>query len=144
MVRRAGAVLGSIAPYWRIARLLPGVSLPMTLALAAGVALGVALPLTSTFATGALVGATPAAIAGGPDSPAAQTALVALAAVGALFVLIRLLGTVRSTLALSLGRRLDEHLRERVMGALNRPFGIAHLEDPGVQDLIERALNVSS
>ena len=146
MVRVAsvgGAVWGTIAPYWRMARLLPGVSLPMTLGVAAGVALGVALPLASIFATGALVGAVPAAIAGGPDSPAARAAMVALAAVGALFVLNRVLGTVRSTLALSLGRRLDEHLRERVMMALNRPGGIAHLEDPSMRDLVERALNVS-
>jgi len=31
------AVWGSIAPYWHIAQLLPGVSLAMTLALGAGV-----------------------------------------------------------------------------------------------------------
>ena len=43
--------------------------------------------------------------------------------VGTLFVLIRALGTVRSTLALSLGRRVQRHLRERVMVALNRPYG---------------------
>jgi ABC-type multidrug transport system fused ATPase/permease subunit len=115
----------------------------MTLGVAAGVALGVLLPLGSTLATGALVGAVPAAIAGGPDSAAARAAEAALVVVGTLFVLIRALGTVRSTLALSLGRRLDEHLRERVMVALNRPSGIAHLEDPGVRDLIERALDVS-
>src|SRR5919108_656887 len=139
----ARAVWGPLAPYWRTVWLLPGVSLRMTLALAAGVALGVLLPLASTLATGALVGAVPAAIAGGPDSPAARAAMVALVAVGTLFVLNRALASVRSTLAFSLGRRLDEHLRERVMVALNRPSGVAHLEDPGVRDLIERALDVS-
>ncbi|MGH2353200.1 MAG: ATP-binding cassette domain-containing protein, partial [Chloroflexota bacterium] len=115
----------------------------MTVAVAAGVALGVLLPLASTLAIGELVGAVPAAITGGPDSPAARAAAVALPAVGALFVLNRALGAVRSTLAVSLGRRLDQHLRERVMVALNQPSGVAHLEDPGVRDLIERALDVS-
>ena len=66
-VRAAGAVWGPLVPYWRIVRLLPGVSAPMALGVAAGVALGVLLPLGSTLATGALVGAVPAAIAGGPD-----------------------------------------------------------------------------
>ena len=137
------AFWGSIAPYWRIARLLPYVSLPMTLALAAGVALGVLFPLAGTLATGALVGAVPAAIGAGPDSPAARAALAALAAVSVLFVLNRAFGSVRSTLAVSLGRRLDEHLRERVMVALNRPSGVAHLEDPAIRDHIERSLDVS-
>jgi ABC-type multidrug transport system fused ATPase/permease subunit len=138
-----GAAWGAVAPYWRIMRLLPGVSLPLTLALAAGIGLGVLLPLANTFATGTLVGAVPAAIRDGPASSAARAAMVALVEVGVLFVLIRLLGTVRSTLALSLGRRLDAHLRERVMVALNRPTGVAHLEDPSVHDLMERALDVS-
>src|SRR5919108_4317823 len=139
----ARAVWGPLAPYWRTVWLLPGVSLRMTLALAAGVALGVLLPVATPLATAGQEGAAPAAISGGPDSPAARPALVALAAVGALFVLNRALGAVRSTLAFSLGRRLDERLRERVMVALNRPSAVAHLEDPGVRDLIERALDVS-
>ena len=49
------AVWAAIAPYWRIVRLLPGVSAPMTLAV--GVALGALLPLATTLATGALIGA---------------------------------------------------------------------------------------
>jgi ATP-binding cassette subfamily B protein len=138
-----GAVRNPVAPYWPIVRLLPGVSLALTLALAVGVALGVLLPLGSTLAAGALVGAVPDAIAAGPDSAAGRAATVALGAVGALFVLNRALGSLRSTVAFSLGRRLDEHLRERVMVALNRPAGVAHLEDPGLRDLLERALDVS-
>ena len=136
-------ILGSVAPYWRIVRLLPVVSVPLSLALLGCVALGVIVPLAATLTTGALVGAVPDAVAGGPDSPQARTAIVALAAVGALFVFSRVLGAVRSTFAFSLGRRLDEHLRARVVVALNRPTGIAHLEDPSLRDLIERALDVS-
>ncbi|HEX2035141.1 MAG TPA: ATP-binding cassette domain-containing protein [Chloroflexota bacterium] len=133
----------SLVPYWRIVRLLPGVSLPLTLAVAGGVIAGALLPLAATLATGVLVGAVPDAVAGGPDSPAARTATAALAAVGTLFVATRVVGSARATLAAALGRRLDEHLRERVMVALNRPSGVAHLEDPTIRDLIERALDVS-
>ena len=114
-------ILGSVATYWRIVRLLPVVSAPLSLALLGCVALGVIVPLAATLTTGALVGAVPDAVAGGPDTPQARTAAVALAAVGALFVLSRVLGAVRSTFAFSLGRRLDEHLRARVVVALNRP-----------------------
>jgi ABC-type multidrug transport system fused ATPase/permease subunit len=139
----ARAVWGAIAPYWGIVRLLPAVSAPLTLALAAGVALGALLPLGAIFAAGALIGSVPAAIVEGPNSPAGWVAAAALGAVGALFVLNRALGTVRATLAAALGRRLDDHLRERVMAALNGPAGIAHLEDPGIRDRIERALDLS-
>jgi ATP-binding cassette, subfamily B, bacterial len=141
--RVADSAAATVAPYWRVVRLLPPADLARTLALAVGVALGVLVPLGSTLATGALVGAVPAAVAAGPDSPAARAATGALAVVGVLFVLARVLGAARSTVAHSLGRRLDEHLRERVMAALNRPSGVAHLEDPTIRDLIERALDVS-
>jgi len=137
------AFWASIRPYWRIARLLPGVNGPSTLLAAAGVVLGAQLPLAATIATGALIGAVPAAVAAGPDSLPAHSAMTALAVVSALFVAIRALGLVRATLAASLGRRLDERLRERVMLALNRPARIAHLEDPATRDRIKRALDVS-
>ncbi|MDQ3702083.1 MAG: ABC transporter ATP-binding protein/permease, partial [Chloroflexota bacterium] len=137
------ALWGSVAPYWRIVRLLPGVSRPLTLVVVIGVLVNALLPVAGTLATGALVGAVPAAVAAGPDSPPARTAMTALAVVGVLFVATRVLGSVRTTLAASLGRRLDVHLRERVMQALNRPAGIAHLEDPEIRDRIEHALDVS-
>jgi len=38
---------------------------------------------------------------------------------------------------------VDERLRERVILALNRPIGIAHLEDPSLRDRIERAQGIT-
>jgi ABC-type multidrug transport system fused ATPase/permease subunit len=131
-----------LVPYWRIARLLPGVSGRLALGVAVGVLLGAGLPVVATVATGALVGAVPAAVAAGPDSPEGRAAFGALLVVGGLFIANRALGALRGALGLALGRRLDEHLRERVMRALNRPIGIAHLEDPAMRDRIERAQDV--
>jgi ATP-binding cassette, subfamily B, bacterial len=38
----------------------------------------------------------------------------------------------------AMGWRLDSSLRQRTMAAVNRPWGIAHLEDPAVANLISR------
>ncbi|HEX2037606.1 MAG TPA: ABC transporter ATP-binding protein [Chloroflexota bacterium] len=138
-----GAAITALALPLTVVRLLPQVSLPLTLAVACGVLVSALLPVLTALATGALVGAVPAAVAAGPHSPAARAAVVALAVVGALFVATRLLVSLRTTLAAALGRRLDVHLRERVMQALNRPAGIAHLEDHETRDRIERALATS-
>jgi ATP-binding cassette, subfamily B, bacterial len=139
--RLAGTLGGTVVPYWRIARLLPNVSPVLTAGLALGVALGAALPLAMTVAVGTLVGAVPAAMVGGPGSPAAHAVFTTLTAIGVLFIVVRTLGSVRWALATTLGQRLNEHLQERVMRALNRPVGVAHLEDPDTRDRVGRALD---
>src|SRR5919199_6577494 len=84
---------------FQIVALLPRVNAPLAGLVGALAVLGPVLALAFTLATGALVGATPAAVAGGFDSPAGHRALLALAAAGALFVAQRVLGPVRGTLA---------------------------------------------
>jgi ATP-binding cassette, subfamily B, bacterial len=111
------ALESTIRPYWRIVRLLPAVSPLLTAGVALGVMLGAALPLVMTVAVGTLVGTVPTAIAAGPGSAGARAAFETLGAVGVLFVLARALGSVRFGLAATLGRRLNEHLHERVMRA---------------------------
>ena len=138
------ALRDGIVPYWQIARLLPAVSGPLSAAVSVGVVVGAALPVAATVVTGTLVGSIPAAVAAGADSDAARSAFRALAVVGALFVLARAVDIVRGTLTHLLARRLNEHLRERVMVALNRPIGVAHLEDPALHDQIERAQGSAS
>jgi ATP-binding cassette subfamily B protein len=135
-------VAGAVLPHWRLIRMLPSVSPGLAAVVAGGVVLAAALPVWSTFATGTLVGSVPAAVAAGADSPEAWGAFGALARVGVLFVAARAVGMVRATVAGHLGRRVDERLRERVMLALNRPIGIAHLEAPALRDSMERAQGV--
>ncbi|MDQ3980062.1 MAG: ABC transporter ATP-binding protein/permease [Actinomycetota bacterium] len=80
-------------------------------------------------ATGALVGAVGAGNpAGGP--------LVVLAL---LFVVQRVLDPITWELSVTLWRQLDESLLHRVMGAMVRPPGLAHMEDPTVLDRVAQA-----
>jgi ABC-type multidrug transport system fused ATPase/permease subunit len=119
--------------------LVPRVNAPLAVLVGALALLGPALALAFTLATGALVGAAPAAVAGGFDSPAGHRVLLALAAAGAVFVAQRVLGPLRGTLATVLGDQLDRHLEARLLRAVTQPPGVAHLEDPTVLDKLTLA-----
>jgi len=120
-------------------RMLPQVSAPLTIAAVATVLLSAALPLGTTLTSGRLVGAVPAALRGGWDAVAGRTAVQALVMLGALFVVQRLVITLRTTVARALWLKLVHYLDERLMRALNAAPGIAHLEEPAVQNRIEMA-----
>jgi ATP-binding cassette subfamily B protein len=94
------------------------------------------LPVGVTVITGLLVGAIPATVQGGLDSPAGRTTLVLLGAAG-LIVLSRLLAPFLAALAAIFAREVDRSFQERLMTAVSRPAGIAHLEDPETLDLIQ-------
>ena len=49
-----------------------------------------------------------------------------------------------ATLASTFARQIDRHLQERVMAAVGRPAGVAHLEDPEILDLIKNAQGVGT
>jgi ATP-binding cassette, subfamily B, bacterial len=68
------------------------------------------------------------------ESAAGRATLGLLAAVASLVVLLRITAPVQEALATTLGREVDCYLQERVMAAVGRPSGIAHLEDAGVLD----------
>ena len=127
---------------WLLARRLPAVSSPLTTLLGALIVVGVLQSLGFILATGVLVGAVPDAIGGGLGSAAGTRLLIALAVVVVLFVVGQVVEPLRSTVADTLGRRLDGDLRARIIAAsvgLNPPTGIGHLEDPRLRDLIARA-----
>jgi len=122
-----------------VLRLLPRVSVPMTIGLAVGVAVSTVLPLGFTVEGGLLVGSVPPAVRTGLDSSAGRHTLVLLAGAAVLIVGERLVAPLLTALAANLGRRVDRHLQERVMVAVTGPRGIGHLEDPATLDLIESA-----
>ena len=132
-----------IVPYWKIVALLPRVSPRLTVALATAVGFAAVLPVARTLAAGLLVGSVPAALAAGPDSPETRSTFVLVVLVGVLFIAGWMVGTIRGMVASLLGRLADEHLRERVMRAINRPIGVAHLEDPALRDRLERAQGIT-
>ena len=92
------------------------------------------LPIAVAVLTGLLVGSIPAAVAAGFDSSAGRYSLNLLAIVAGLVILLRLNMPLQAALATTLGRSLDRYLQERVMAAVGRPAGIAHLEDKDILD----------
>ena len=64
----------------------------------------------------------------------------ALAVIGALFLLQRLLAPVQQIAGNALSRRIGEAVNQRVMWAMAGPPGLAHVEDPAVHDRMARAL----
>ena len=132
------ALVGTLA----LLRLLPRVHLPRTISLAVVVLLNMLLPIGLTVVTGLLIGSIPAAVEGGLDSPAARLTLIWLAVVSVAFIALQVLGPAQDVLGLALGRYLDLYLQERVIEAVGRPHGIAHLEDPLNLDQIQAAQGV--
>jgi ATP-binding cassette, subfamily B, bacterial len=135
---------GTLDSVTALLRLLPAVSRSRTALVALGVLVSTALPIGVTVATGVLVGAIPAAVRGGLASPAAHLALELLAAAAALIVAARLLLPFMAALTDVFGREIDWYVEARLMAAVGRPSGIAHLEDPEVLDLLRTAQGVGT
>ncbi|SDD51041.1 ABC transporter ATP-binding protein [Glycomyces harbinensis] len=128
----ARAVLAVVA-------LLPRISRPRTALLAATSVLTAAFPLATGIATGLLIGAVPGAADAGPGSPQARDAYLLLAAGVAALLLGRLVDNVHRANARNLGRDLELLLQDRLVAAVARPTGIAHLEDDDVLALLRIA-----
>jgi len=93
------------------------------------VAVTAALPAGLAVASGVLVAAL-------TTGRAATSTTAPALALGVLFLLLQLLPPLAQALAESLGRRVDRAVRLRVMGALDRSAGVAHLEETAVADLV--------
>lgn len=104
--------------------------------LVAAVLVGSVLPAVFAVATGVLVDRVPDAIDAGLDSAPGRGLLAALGVVAALLVLERVLVPVSDAVRTLAGRQIDTELRGDVLEALERPGGIAHLEDAATLDRI--------
>jgi ABC-type multidrug transport system fused ATPase/permease subunit len=104
--------------------------------------LGAGLPALEMLALGALVGSLPATLRAGLSSTAGHRTVEALGAWGGLMMLLQVVPRLRTAVATAMGWRLDSSLRQRVMASVNRPWGIAHLEDPAVADLISQSSSI--
>ena len=134
----------ALAGIFALLGLLPTVSRAKTVLLAVGALASALLPIGVTIAAGLLVGSIPLSVRAGLASPAGHTTLTLLGGAAGLIVAARLLGPFLAALASTLGREVDRYLQERVMAAVSRPTGIAHLEDPAVLDLIQNAQGVGT
>jgi ABC-type multidrug transport system fused ATPase/permease subunit len=125
-------------------RLLPAVSKRLTITLAVGVAAAATLPALFALASGHLIGTIGTAAGHGFASRQGRAVLWATVLVVGLFALQQLSTPALRTLADALGRRLDNHLRARVMAATLAPAGTGHLDDPAVLDTIDTAQAVGT
>lgn len=125
--------------YGAAVRLLWETSRPLAVAVAAYAAAACVLPNLVLIAAGHVVGAVPAAAVGGLGSTAGRQLIAALAVTGVAYAGTLLLGPVQTSLGSVVKWRLVYHTQERLMTAVSRPTGIAHLEDPKVLDDLELA-----
>jgi len=63
---------------------------------------------------------------------------------GVLFVVQQALGPLRQLATVDLGYRLEQAVRNRIMAASLAPVGIAHLEDPSVNDQMSEARAIAT
>lgn len=96
----------------------------------------------SIVATGVAVGAVPGAVEGGLGSDAGHRLVTATLVSGVAFLAMHAQMPFQSVLVESLGRRIDGHVRERLMCATCRPAGVAHFDDPAFLDEVRNAQGV--
>ncbi len=129
---------------WALARELPTVSRPLTVAAIACMLAGAALPAGFAVATGVAVEAVQGAVEAGIGSAAGRRLVAGVAAVGALFALSQMLHPVEDLIVSRLARRMRIRTYQRSIAATLRPATIAHLEDPALLDLVSAATILST
>lgn len=120
--------------YGAAVRLLWETSRPLSFTVAAYAVASAVLPNLVLIAAGRLVGDIPAAARGGLASPAGHRMIGALVFTGIVYAASLVLGPVQTALASIIKWRLLYRTEDRLIQAVSRPAGIAHLEDPGVLD----------
>ncbi|WP_152362937.1 ABC transporter ATP-binding protein [Microlunatus speluncae] len=144
MRTRLDRLSASARGVFAIVRVLPRLNPRLATVLAVTILLSAALPVVAAVLTGLLIGSIPAAVAGGTGSAAMARTVWLLVVIGLLVLIDRAVAPIAKTAAEALGRELDSHLAERVMAAVGRPEGIAHLEDPETLDEIRIARGLGS
>lgn len=127
------------SPRLKAVRLVWQSSRPLTLCLGLDIVFAAVLPILVLVAMGVMVGRIPAATAGGSGSPAGDRLVVSLVLVGVAFLAAMLTAPFHEWLAAAIKIRLTYAMQTRLMEAVSRPIGIAHLEDPAVLDRVALA-----
>lgn len=138
------AVPSALSGTLAVLRLLPEVSVPLTVLLFWSILIAALLPLAFTIAAGVLVGSIPAAVKHGFSSSAGDRTLLLLGIAATLVLTQHILAPFVGALATVFGRKVDAQLQERVMLAVGRPAGIRHLEDPAVLDQIKSTQSIGA
>ena len=99
----------------------------------ASVAAGV-LPILFALSVGMLVAEIPDVVRAGFDSDAGRRLVWILALTTGTFAAVQALAPILGAIGRTVRRQIDEALRARTLEDLMAPDGIAHLEDPSLQD----------
>jgi ABC-type multidrug transport system fused ATPase/permease subunit len=105
-------------------------------ALLACVTAAISLPAGMAVASGVLIGRLSQHPGGHPGISVYALAVTPVVALGVLFLLQQILPRIASVWAEGLGRRLQQSASDRVIAAVQRPTGIACLEDPRTRQLL--------
>jgi len=102
------------------------------------------LPTILIGVSGALVGAVPGAVRDGIGSDAGRRLVAFTIVTSALFVVQQILAPISDALERALARRTDARIRQDAIEIFGGTPGIAHLEDPSLQDLALAAKGVTA
>jgi ABC-type multidrug transport system fused ATPase/permease subunit len=126
------------APIVLCARLLPEACPGLTVALVLLDLVGSIVPAVTIVATGLMIGSLPATVRAGLASAAGHATLTTVGVWAGLMMLGEIAPKLLTATASSAASRVESRVQERVIAALNRPWSIAHLEDPRTADLLSQ------
>lgn len=113
---------------------------PVSAAISLALAIGTAgLSVLMTYLVGQVVGAVPAVIGNKPGAMSMSVFSVLLAALLLIFLIERLVPTIDQMIGLNLDNHIHRALAIAITEPVLRPRRVAHLEDPEIQDIQERA-----
>src|SRR5579859_1369010 len=128
---------------WLALRVLATTYPGRSAALALWCVLAGVMPAAFAVCVGAIISTLPAAVSAGLNSPEGHATEVALVAAAAVLVASEAIAMLRELQSVDLYRRFDEAVLARVMGAVLAPSGMAHLEDPELQQRVALALRAA-
>jgi ATP-binding cassette, subfamily B, bacterial len=125
-----------------LVRELPRAAPGVTAGAALLAVVGPALRVCQALLTGAVIAALPVAVQSGWATGPGHSLILRIVLLGTTYSLIELCEAVKGSLGFALQLRLDQRLRHRALAAVTLAPGIAHLEDPRLLDLVDRARRV--
>jgi ATP-binding cassette, subfamily B, bacterial len=118
--------------------------MPLTLGVALCLVVAAAVPVFLMLSVGWSISDIGAAVGHGPASPSAESLTLDLVRVGALFTLLRVVVSLTTPIGDQVALRVRAGVFQRIVEAHLAPAGVAHLEDPALRDLVERAQDPGS
>ena len=130
----------ALSERWRqyigLIRAMADSSRGLTIMLGVSVVLRALSPVGFVLATATVVSRVPATVREGLGSDDGRVLLIALGAMAAAFAVQQLTPLLQQSVGYTLGNRLNLSFEQRLMNAVLTPPGIAHLEEPRLQNEI--------